>query len=53
MFIALHKLCKEYKALPHEGGVLDQDSYLIHGLGGVIAAAEQRAELDRQRQKRR
>lgn len=37
-FIELYKACKAFGHLPEEGGVLDQDSFLMYGLMGVAKA---------------
>lgn len=50
-FIGLHRLCKEYNHLPGSGGILDQDSYLMWGLQGVIEAIDIRQKMEEDQQK--
>ena len=35
-FINLHMLASEYKTLPNDGGLFDQDDYIIYGLSAVV-----------------
>ena len=40
MFIELTYLCRKLGCLPGEGGLLDQDSYLVWGMRTVLAVRE-------------
>lgn len=51
-FLWLHTLCSKYGALPAEGGVFDQDPYLLYGLTSVIRAVSQREEREHEKAKR-
>jgi hypothetical protein len=50
-FLTLHNLCATYMTLPEEGGLFDQDSYLVHGLTCVINALAEKQEADMQKNK--
>lgn len=44
--INLTNMCQTFQCLPREGGVLDQDCYLIIGMQHVLQAQAEKAERD-------
>jgi hypothetical protein len=51
--IAITNMCQEFHCLPREGGLLDQDSYLVWKMQIVMAAkAEKQARDQKQEQSR-
>lgn len=51
-FLWLHTICSKYGALPSEGGVFEQDPYLLYGLTTVIRAVSQREEREHEKAKK-
>lgn len=49
--ISVIRMCQEFHKMPHDGGILDQDSLFIYILQNVLTWDAQRAELDRSKQK--
>lgn len=42
-------LCKQLHVLPRAGGLLDQDSFHVYGMNLVLAALNERQELEQKR----
>lgn len=53
MMIEITDFCQRLHVLPRSGGLLDQDSYLIWGIGLVMSAREQRRQLEEQQEERK
>jgi hypothetical protein len=49
--IELGLLCKEYRVLPHAGGLLDQDPYHVLVLRAVASAQAEKAQRDSKKHK--
>lgn len=47
--LELYNFCKEFKTLPREGGLLEQDSYTMLLLGAVIDAVNERTANEQSR----
>jgi hypothetical protein len=47
--VEMTSLCKELHVLPRAGGLLDQDSYHVYGMGLVLAAFNERQQLEHRR----
>ncbi len=45
-------MCQAFGALPQEGGLLDQDCYLIEGIKLVLIAQQEKEKLEMDRQTR-
>ena len=49
--IELYNFCKEFRVLPREDGLLDQDSYVMHLFDAVMDAASERLSKERNKTK--
>ena len=49
--ISLIRMCESLHVLPQAGGLLDQDAYFVYLLQQVMLADQEKAALDRARQK--
>lgn len=47
--IRITSMCRAFNCLPGPGGLLQQDSYLMDGMGFVVEAVNEREELEQKR----
>lgn len=48
--ISLVRMCEKLHALPHPGGVLEQDPFLMGAIAAVAEADYQKEELERKKE---
>ncbi len=53
MLINITNTCQAFNCLPSPGGLLDQDSYLVHGMQLVLEAQAERQKMDQEKAERK